>query len=747
MTNPLLPAKGLTVAILCGGSGSRGLANELMDYGAHVTCVVNAYDDGKSTGRLRRMFGVLGPSDLRKNLLSLMDPDAPGYWSLHEMFGYRFPVDAEAGPAFRREVEDICANGGSLARGERRELSRMAARLPDGKREPLVGYLRAFRGELVRREEEAGTSFSFSDCAIGNCILIGAYLTHERCWNRALDAIQALLCTRGCVELASVENRYLFGVCWDGRVLASEWEVITESDGDIAQLFLGEQPIQRQIAECRTVEQDFEVGLEQIRKKFHSPAAPNPRVLQTLAAADVIVYGPGTFHSSLLPTLMVDGIADALRESRASKILVTNIVEEADTRGYTCADIARAVFRCLGEQGCNHLIVNEPKQSRGKEHHSPHGADALAPMVNVVLCDLEDRAIPGRHRASLLAKTMLRLTAPDRVAAVPVRHEPLVSIVMLAWNRKDEVEIGLSELRNCSYPNLEVIVVDNGSQDGTAQMIYETFPEVTVIRMPKNDGMNGYNVGFATARGKYVIMLDDDSHPAPDSVETMVRIWEEDSEGRIGAMAFRLINPQLGSLISHLWEERLCDTELGREREITSFGACGAAIRRSVLDEVGFFDDRFFVYGTEDDLAIRIWSAGYKIVYEPRCSAYHRESGKNRSWKRYGRGFRNAAWFNLKHLPWHFLPQVIARNVFWLLVRSIRFRSGAFFIHGLLGYLQGYLQCWIPLSRRRVVTPDIARFCLDDDWISRPILRTVHKVIATKRYILEKRGVTPGLGG
>jgi GT2 family glycosyltransferase/2-phospho-L-lactate transferase/gluconeogenesis factor (CofD/UPF0052 family) len=745
MEESIQSASGFNVVILCGGRGSGPLANQLLDQNARVTCLVNAFDDGLSTGRLRYVFDELGPSDLRKNLLSLMNLDVAGYWSRYEVFAHRYPAENERAAEFRREIEDLCAGGGSqVARGERRELMKMVARMPAEAREKFVAYLRRFMSELVQREREQQAEFSFSDCALGNCILLGAFFEHGRSWTAALRALEGVLQVRGRVEIASEDNRHLFALCIDGRVLASECAVITEADGDILELFLAKEPVAPMGLDKWAVEAGVEEARERIRREVHAPAAASSAAIEALDQADVIVYGPGTFHSSLLPTLMIDGISEAIQRSKARKIMVVNIVEEADTRGSTGAELAGRIVDQVGDGAYDYLIANEPKHE-GVEGYFTFDEEMLAgTKVKLATRDMEDRTRPGRHRAPVLVQTILGIVKPEVAALARSREEqPLVSIVMLAWNRKDEVEIGLNELRKLTYPNIEMIVVDNGSKDGTAQMVYEKFPEVNVVRLHENTGMTGYNVGFATARGKYIAMLDDDSHLAPESIETMVKLWEDESNKNVAVMAFRVMNPFLGSLVTHLWEERLRPTEPGREREITSFAACGAAISRAALDQVGYFDDDFFIYATEDDLSIRLWDAGYKILYEPRCMSYHRESRLQRSWKRYGRGFRNAAWFNLKHLPWRFLPVVFVRNLFWLTLRGIRFRSFAYFFYGLVGYFQGYLQCRTALRKRRRVKTEVARFCLEDDWISRPVFSTVRRIFADKRYILDKRGVAP----
>ncbi len=740
--SPEVPAP--RIVVLCGGRGSSALVNELLDLGAQVTCLVNAFDDGLSTGRLRQMFSGLGPSDLRKNLLSLMDLDAVGYWSRFEVFAYRYPAQDERAEEFRAEIRSICGGTPQRAPGGARELTKMIARLPEPSRERIALYLRAFFDDLVRREAVLGRVFSFSDCAFGNCILLGTHIVAGGSWTQAIREMESLLVTRGRLEIASQENRYLFALCQDGRVLPTEFDIITKSDGDIAELFFSRTPVDGAALEGWLGPAPVSDRRLRIRAEIHAPAAASPAALDALRGAHVIVYGPGTFHSSLLPTLMIDGIAAAIASSTAKKVMVLNIAEEADTRCVSGRDIALSVKNYVGPQAFGHLIVNDPKPRRDTGYISLADRDAESLSARVIRDDFEDRTRPGRHRSRTLALALLGVAKLDR-PLLPGKHDtlPLVSVVMLAWNRKEEVLIGMTELSKSTYPNVETIVVDNGSTDGTARALYELFPQVKVLRMHTNTGMTGYNVGFATARGRYVVMLDDDSHLAPEAIETMVRIWEQDVEGKIGAMAFRVVNPLRDTLVTHLWEERLVTSEPGQERDITSFPACGAAVRRDMLDTTGYFDDDFFIYATEDDLAIRVWSAGYRIVYEPRCVCYHRESRKQRSWRRYGRGFRNAAWFNLKHLPWRFLPTMMVRNLFWLVARSIRYRSFRYFFYGLVGYVQGYLQFRVALSKRRVVAAKIARFCVDDDWISRPIFRTVRRILLERRYILDKRGVSP----
>jgi len=720
------------ILIFCGGRGSGELANQLVERGHDVTVCVNAYDDGLSTGRLRQMFDCLGPSDIRKNLLSLMDLDAAGYWSRFEAFSYRYDADEARADEFRRELESVIT-GVDTSGPRTNEFSRLLGRTSDEFREVAALFLKVLWTRLLDRERDLGVRFSFSDCAVGNLILLGAVFEHGDSWSAGIEAVEDLLRTRGHVVLVSEDVLHLSAMCTDGRLLSTEASVISNSNGDISQLFLTAEPVDK-------------IGAEQIAKASVSEISITDVARSAISSADLLIYGSGTFHSSILPTLMIGGVKQAIGSNPNEKLLILNLVDEPDTRGFKGIDLVRKVAELVGADSITKIAVNHLGQHSDDSYFTltPDDLAGIGVVAEILYGDYESRTRPGRHDALLLVES---LESSNIKALVRTRESklPLVSILMLAWNRLADVKIGLDEMKKLSYPNLEFIVVDNGSTDGTTAYLREHYPYVDVVKLHKNTGMTGYNVGLSTARGKYIVMLDDDSHLVPDAVSKMVEAWETEDNRDVGVMAFRVINPNSGSLVTHLWEERLIKVEPGREREITSFAACGAAASREALDKVGYFDDDFFLYATEDDLSIRMWDAGFKIVYEPRCVSHHRESQTMRNWKRYGFGFRNATWFNLKHLPVYMIPMMLIRNLFWLIVRSFRFRSFQYFWYGLVGLIKGYFQLSAPLSKRRVVRSSIAKFCLADNWITRPIISTTWKIYKDKRYILDKRGVSPGL--
>ncbi|KHD38312.1 glycosyl transferase [Clostridium acetobutylicum] len=210
---------------------------------------------------------------------------------------------------------------------------------------------------------------------------------------------------------------------------------------------------------------------------------------------------------------------------------------------------------------------------------------------------------------------------------------PLVSIVSICWNRKDEICESLNNIRKIDYESLEIIVVDNGSTDGTVEKIEEDFKEVKLIKMPKNAGIEAYNVGFKSAEGEYIVILDDDSFPEKNSIKRMVKKFQKDD--KLGMVAFDVRNYYNYDEVKKIdTEETSDDTAAESDEYIMAFNGAGAGVRTEVLKKAGFYPEEFFLYWNEQDTAFRILDMGYKIKFFADVIAYHKYSPKNRaSWR------------------------------------------------------------------------------------------------------------------
>ena len=194
---------------------------------------------------------------------------------------------------------------------------------------------------------------------------------------------------------------------------------------------------------------------------------------------------------------------------------------------------------------------------------------------------------------------------------------PLISIVILSYNRREELGNTLSLLRAISYSPLEVIVVDNNSHDGSCEMVLQDFPGVTLIPLSKNIGIAGWNEGFVVARGKYTLALDDDSAPLDGALEEAMDCMNSDPGA--GVFAFHIVNRN----------DDPSETTAYSERPI-SFVGCGALIRTSLFPEIGFFSPFLFLYMHEIDFAIRVVDAGYHLLHKKSAVVVHRLASSHR---------------------------------------------------------------------------------------------------------------------
>lgn len=283
-------------------------------------------------------------------------------------------------------------------------------------------------------------------------------------------------------------------------------------------------------------------------------------------------------------------------------------------------------------------------------------------------------------------------------------NSPLVSIVMLCWNRKDDVRESLSRIRESTYKNLEIIAVDNGSTDGTPEMIEAEYPEVRLMRMSENIGIAAYNAGFEQARGEYIVILDDDSFPEKHAIERMIRRFEADP--KLGVVAFDVRNYYSYDDIKYVDEITDIDTLAAHDRYYMSFNGAGAGVRADVFRQAGYYPAEFFLYNNELDTAYRIWNLGYAIRSFPDIVGYHKYSPVNRSsWRAPFYYTRNAFWVAWKHYPAGQALGVTLELIFRCFYHSLEQRTWI--------YLKAMSSAFIRIGelkgKRKPVHPDIAR--------------------------------------
>ena len=312
------------VVLFCGGRGSATIIRALLRQGdVELTLLVNAYDDGLSTGALRQFIpGMLGPSDFRKNLSYLLGNYSDAQYALRSLMEYRLEG---------REVEKLAQFARGMAAQPDAPLNDWFAQLTPA----LALRVRGLLARFFDHAAEAPVPFDYRDCSLGNLVFAGAYLATDRNFNAAAAEVGDLVSSRArLVNVSSDQNRILAALKADGTYLACEAEVVgPQSPAPITSLYLLEQPVAG--AEL----QAFDLAGRQAFLAAHDAIpALSPAAAQALAGADIILYGPGTQHSSLLPSYRI--ARDALAASPAPvKALVMNLDRDHDIQGLSASDV------------------------------------------------------------------------------------------------------------------------------------------------------------------------------------------------------------------------------------------------------------------------------------------------------------------------------------------------------------------------------------------------------------------------
>jgi GT2 family glycosyltransferase len=238
-----------------------------------------------------------------------------------------------------------------------------------------------------------------------------------------------------------------------------------------------------------------------------------------------------------------------------------------------------------------------------------------------------------------------------------------VSLVISVWNRREDLRENLAAIRQQTVPPLEVVVVDNASTDGTAEMVVAEFPEVHLIRMPHSryGACETFNIGFASARGDYTGILDDDVVLPPDFVEGMLAEFAREP-ATTAVLSPKVIEPEMPD-----WYKDA--PAVNTPRYMATFRGCGSMARSKLIREAGFYDERFFIFGNERDLTTRLLNLGYRVKLVPKVVVFHKAAFGMRPGKRsLYYHVRNFWLYAFKYVPW--------RHVIAFPFRFVRKRLG-----------------------------------------------------------------------
>ncbi len=314
-----------------------------------------------------------------------------------------------------------------------------------------------------------------------------------------------------------------------------------------------------------------------------------------------------------------------------------------------------------------------------------------------------------------------------------------VSLIILNYNGKHFLGPCLASIDRQTRPPDELILVDNGSEDGSQSWIQKNYPNANLIEMGYNSGFSvAMNRGVAESKSDYVALLNNDTECEPQWLDALVDAL--DTHAEIGFCASRMLYFDNRNLINTTgttltvagivgmrgWLHRASGAYGEKDRV---FGSCaGAAIyRRSIYEKMGGFDEDFITYHEDADLDFRLQLAGYPCLYVPEAVIYHHVGG---TWKTTGQsnaqrlGQRNQILLLIKNLPvklWLRLCIPIIAGHTCLFLMRIRRGYGFASLLGLLGVI-GQLRTTLikrkHVQESRCVSNAYLISIMDSNWFS-----------------------------
>jgi 2-phospho-L-lactate transferase/gluconeogenesis factor (CofD/UPF0052 family) len=507
----------LSIVMFTGGRGTHSITEALLKYPyVTLTLVVNAYDDGLSTGRLRAFVpGMLGPSDVRKNVSRLIPDDDASHQALKKLIEHRFPV-----PCASHQAEQwLRAIGPETTDFPISELREAFTQLNLRHVRLITEWTRAFL-DYWAAQTQSGVAFDFGDCSLGNILFVGCYLKSGKSFNRATEDYGRGCGARGQVlNVSDGQNLVLVGLKESGSFLPDEAHIVSEQEeAPIEDLFL--LPAYLKESEWSSLPK-----AELCAKLCSAQRTPkiDPAADRALRTADIIIYGPGTQHSSLFPSYLTEGAAEAVAANiSAEKIFIGNIVKDVEIKHETAETLIQKFQFYLNRKDRLQLPAKdlvtlfflqdpnlEEKQDADAVQFDP--AKFPFPADQVVVTNWASGAT-GHSGGRVLDEVIRVVNSKTQKKLRPFRYT--VSIIVPGLNEAATVRTVLRDLTLLDFNSLgvgkEIIYVDGGSQDGSVELA-KSVPDVKVFAIKGEAGRGAaFRLGIQKAAGDMIAFFPSD---------------------------------------------------------------------------------------------------------------------------------------------------------------------------------------------------------------------------------------------
>lgn len=401
------------ITLIAGGTGLFNLLNELLKLDEKVSIILNAYDDGKSTGKIKELFQILGPSDVSKNLLNSIDSNSSDCLKNCKKFlEYRFQY---------LENPEFIWSKFKNQQFDFDYLLQLYQKLDVYYQKKFSLYIKNFVKEINKYigEKELGF-FDLSDFAMRNIVFAGAFF-QEKDYQKTINTLEKLLKIKSKLLINNDQNLWLMARTEKNSILDRESAIINKNlDESIDEIFLLKNEDRQKLIN----ERDFNKKIALIRN-CNLRVQLKKNCIDSLLNADYIVFAPSTFDSSIFPTLISKSFCENYLKSKATKVFVSNLVRERASYPTSFAlNKIESIFRNETEKDIHiseifdYVIINQhgfTSFTKKQKHYIPVDENELKKMeVNLIKKNFESEKDFTKHNGQLLAKTILSLKKPKK---------------------------------------------------------------------------------------------------------------------------------------------------------------------------------------------------------------------------------------------------------------------------------------------------------------------------------------------
>lgn len=514
----------LNITFFCGGSGCSGFIKFLNNFeNIKINLIINGYDYGKSSGKVRDVvFGMLGPSDFRKNISSLMDDND----IIKKILDYRLKDYLEY-----QNLLKILNNEyeGSI-------LSKLIFNLPFKKYNTFQKHINIFHDHIKKIKKKEIQDKFFEDFSIGN-ILFGGFYLDSKSFNKALSGYSIFADFKHNIHnVTNGDNLYLYSLGELGKI-SNEAQIIENTNSEkIEDIYLLKENLSKEkILEIEALSyKDKKILLDNL----HVTPDINSEIISVLNNSDLIIFGPGTQHSSLFPTYLTKGLSGILSKTNSKKIMLTNIYFDNDLLKENGLSLIQKFSYYMSNKKSSYdnamvdyIFLNKfDEENINLENTKKYFPSEIFKDKKIKMLDFEGQK--GKHLPQLVFEEISKNTNLE-IKLKGKNSFFLVSIVVPCLNEEEKISKVLENLINLNLNNLdlekEIIVVDGGSQDNSIQ-ICKNFRDIKVYSLKGKGRGESINYGIKKAKGDIVVTFPSDGEYSTfDIIKAINQLYIKDT--------------------------------------------------------------------------------------------------------------------------------------------------------------------------------------------------------------------------